>query len=151
MKTRTILEKYKSEKHNLLHILHDCQRESGQNYISKDAIREIADYLGIPLSAVYGVITYYSLLSVEPRGKHIIRVCNSPICNAQEAESLLTAVEELLGIGAGETTEEGMFTLELSECLGRCAQAPSVMINDTVYGNLNRKKLESIIEKYRQQ
>jgi NADH:ubiquinone oxidoreductase subunit E len=151
MNTQTILEKYTPEKSNLLHILHECQRESGQHYISKDTIKEIAAYLNVPLSSVYGVITYYSLLSVEPRGKYIIRVCDSPICNAQGAESLLTTVKELLGIGVDETTGDNLFTLEVSECLGRCAQAPSVMINDTVYGNLDRKKLETIIEKHKQQ
>lgn len=151
MKKSEILIKYKPERQNLLHILHAYQAASGKNYISKQDIKEIAEYLSIPLSSVYGVVTYYSLFSEVPRGKYVIRVCDSPVCNLKESELVIDALKSRLGIEAGETTEDGYFTLELCECLGRCAQAPSVMINDEIYVGVSEKTVESLIERYRRQ
>ena len=112
-------------------------------------MREVAEYLRLPFSTVYGVATYYSMFSVTPRGKHLIRVCNSPVCHMEGANEVTDDLERLLGVGVGETTPDGLFTIEHTECLGRCGAAPTVLVDETVYGGVNHDKLRSILERYR--
>ena len=137
------------ERDNILLILHSVQNKSEQNYISEEDMRDVAEYLRIPLSTVYGVATYYSMFSVVPRGKHLIRVCNSPVCHMDGTNEVLDELERLLGVGVGETTPDGLFTIEYTECLGRCGAAPTILVDETVYGGVNQEKLRSIIERYR--
>ncbi len=141
-----ILKEFEPEKENLISILHRIQDEEDFHHISEEAIREIADYLSITPSEVYGTISFYSMFSTEPRGKHIIRVCVSAPCSVMGGIAIIDSLEEILGIKAGETTDDHLFTLELSSCLGICNGAPAMMINDEVYGNLTHKKIEEIIE-----
>ncbi|MBW6501423.1 MAG: NAD(P)H-dependent oxidoreductase subunit E, partial [Bacteroidales bacterium] len=96
-----------------------------------------------------GVAGYYSMFSLIPRGRYIIRVCNSPVCNMMGSAGLIEALGSLLGIGVGETTPDGLFTVEEAECLGICDVAPAMMVNLKVYGNLTRKSLESVLEELR--
>ena len=100
--------------------------------------------MNIPLSRVYGVATFYSMFSVRPRGKYIIRICERLPCHIVGAREVIQAFEEALGIRVGETTENGKSTLEYTSCLGVCGVAPAVMINDRVYGNLTPAKVEEI-------
>jgi NADH-quinone oxidoreductase subunit E len=100
------------------------------------------------LSKVYGVATFYTLLDTEEKGENIIRVCESAPCHIKKSTNILNELKEGLGIDVGETTDDEKFSLELSSCLGVCGVAPAIMINDTVYGNLNSEKLENILEKY---
>ena len=142
-------ERFAPHRDNLLLILHDCQSRSEWNYVSESDMRAIAAYLNIPLSSVYGVVTYYSMLSAVPRGRHIIRVCDSPICHMEGSEEVIADLTEILGIDIGETTEDRTFTLEHTECLGQCASAPTMLIDDVLYGGLDKKKIRTIIERYR--
>jgi NADH-quinone oxidoreductase subunit E len=108
-----------------------------------------ADYINTTYSHVYGVATYYSMFSVKPRGKYIIRVCNSPVCNMEGSVQVINKLKELLGIDIGQTSKDMLFTLELTECLGRCAESPSVMIDRDLFGNVSADRLEKILKKYK--
>lgn len=141
-----ILKKYPKSKDYLLEILHDIQKSHPQQFIPTDYVGIIARHLNITQSQVYGVIGYYSMLSLEPRGKYLIRVCRSPICNMINSESLVELLERKLCISIGETTADAKYTLEECECLGNCASAPSLMVNDKLYGNLTVESLSSLID-----
>ena len=145
MSTQEILSKFKPVKDNLLPILHHLQDNHPQNYLPDDALMATAKYLNMTTSSVYGVVGYYTMFSRKPRGKFIIRFCTSPVCNMMGSTSVLDWLSERLGISVGNTTPDGLFTIEESECLGRCGMAPSMMINQKFYGNLTPEVLDSII------
>ena len=146
---KEICEKYAPEKHNLLYILHDIQDNHPQHYIPEEAVQVVSEYLNIPTNHIYGVLTFYTMYSTKPRGKNIIRLCESPPCYVKGSTNILRKLKMLLGINTGETTKDGMFTLELCACLGVCGNAPVMMINEDVYGDLTEEKVEEIIEKIR--
>jgi NADH-quinone oxidoreductase subunit E len=149
MRTSEILKKYKPDNENLLLILHDIQNHNSGHFITKEDIKEVSHYLNVPLSHVYGVVTYYSMLSVQKRGKYIIRLCQSPVCDMIDKTMIIGALEKSLNIKTGETTDDGLFTLELSECLGHCQISPAMTINNEIFGNLTAEKAIKIIHKYR--
>ena len=140
-----ILAKYSPEKEHLISILHDIQNNNPEQYIPEDDMRSVAQYLNIPLSSVYGVVTYYSMFSREPRGKYIIRVCSSPVCEMTGSEGVIGELERKLRIRRGETTPDSLFTIETCECLGHCEEAPGMMISNMFYGNLSGSEIEEII------
>lgn len=109
-------------------------------------MRETARYLNVTKARVYGVAGYYSMLSTVPRGRHIVRVCRSPVCRMFGAFDLAAQLERELGIRFGETTEDGLFTLEFSECLGRCNHSPTMMVGSRFYGRLDEEKIRYIID-----
>lgn len=145
MKTSEILKKFSPEHENMLNILHAMQDNNPHNYLGSDELKAVAAYLNTTLSHVYGVATYYTMFSVKPRGKYIIRACNSPVCLMEGSLNVLDELKKLLAIDIGETTADRLFTLEMSECLGQCARAPVMMINQEIYGNLDRKMISGII------
>lgn len=145
MKTSEILKKFSPEHENMLNILHAMQDNNPFNYLGSDELKAVAAYLNTTLSHVYGVATYYTMFSVKPRGKYIIRACNSPVCLMEGSLNVLDELKKLLAIDIGETTADRLFTLEMSECLGQCARAPVMMINQEIYGNLDRKMISGII------
>ncbi len=149
MSTKEIIKQFEPAQHNLLHILHAVQDAHPANYITEEALEETARHLGITKSSVYGVARYYTMFSLKPRGKYVIRVCASPVCELLKAMDLIAFLEEELKVKTGETTGDGMFTLELSECLGQCQEAPSMMINDKVHNNLTRDGIRKIIRSLR--
>ena len=144
-----LLKQFKQDKENLLNILHALQKNNKQNYLDKDDLKEAANYLNITFSHIYGVATYYSMFSVKPRGKYIIRICNSPVCNMESSCGIVDEIKKMLSVEIGGTTSDKLFTLELSECLGQCDSAPGMMINEDVYGNLESESLKSIFAKYK--
>jgi len=146
---RTILEKYEPSGEYLLDMLHDVQEADAQNHLSREALREVADYVGLPPSSVISSATFYSMFSLTPRGRHIIRICESPPCQLVGAESLLDVLIETLGVEVGGTTEDGVFTLETSSCLGVCGVAPAMMIDEELYGNLTKERLLETLESVR--
>ncbi len=150
MSHQTILKQFKPEQHNLLEILHALQDSHPQNYLTEDALEETARYLKITKSSVYGVAGYYSMFSLKPRGKYIIRVCVSPVCELLKSDQVLSVLHKELGIKTGGTTPCGLFTLEVSECLGQCQEAPSMMINQEVYNELTENKITDVLNKYRE-
>lgn len=142
-----ILKTVEPERENLIAILHRIQNEEEYNYIPEEAINHVAQYFGITPSEVFGVISFYTMLSVNPRGKYIIRVCTSAPCHVMGSTTVIDALKVILGIEVGETTADNLVTLEVSSCLGLCDVAPAMMINDNVYGNLTYEKIEKIVER----
>ncbi len=145
-----IFSKYTPTKDNLIYILHDIQDNDPQHYISEEAVQAISEYLNIPSNHIYGVITFYSMYSTKPRGKNIIRLCESPHCYIKGSENILRKLKNALNVGIGETTKDKLFTLELCACLGVCGNAPVMMINDDVYGDLTEEKIDEILARLRE-
>ncbi|NLY88743.1 MAG: NADH-quinone oxidoreductase subunit NuoE [Firmicutes bacterium] len=141
-----VIAEHNSDPGALLDILRDAQEIHG--YLSTAVMEEVADQLDIPVSRVYGVATFYTLLATEPKGKYIIRVCESPPCHIRGAVNILETLKEVLGVNPGETTEDKKFTLELTSCLGVCGVAPAMMIGDQVYGNLTPERVKEILKTY---
>jgi len=141
-----ILKKFAPTKDNLIYILHEIQDNDPQNYVSETAVKETGEYLNLPLNHIYGVLTFYSMYSLKPRGKNVIRLCESPPCFLKGSEKIMKKLMNILELkNVGQTTEDGEFTLELCACLGVCGNAPVMMINEDVYGDLTEKKVETII------
>ena len=145
-KVKEIIKKHGNKRENLLQILHDIQNQNQENYISEENIKTLSEEMKIPVSDIKGTASFYSMYSFVPRGKYIIRICESPPCHILGAQTIFDAVEKKLGIKEGETTKDGLFTLEGTSCLGICGVAPAMMINDEAYGNLNEKKINEILE-----
>jgi len=129
--------------------LHECQEKEEKNYLSKKNIMEAAQHHQVPPARAYGVATFYTMFSVQPRGKHIIRICRNLSCHLAGAEEIVKKLRETLGIDFGQTTEDGEFTLEESSCLGMCSLSPAMMIDDVPYGNLTPAKIPEILEQVR--
>jgi len=144
-----ILRKFDAKRENILLLLQALQKANPRNYLTEEDLRLVSHYLSLPLSYVMGVATFYSLFSLKPRGKYVIRVCESPPCHLEGAESILEEIKNYLRLEEGQTTEDGIFTLETSECLGHCAESPVMMINEEVYGNLTAEKVRSILDELR--
>lgn len=145
MKTEKILKRYEAVAENLLAILHDIQDASPEHFLGEADMRAVADYLKVPYSFVHGVATFYTMYSLKPRGKNIIRVCQSPPCHLLGSSTISRELIRLLGIGFGETTPDKLFTLEMTSCLGVCGVAPAMMINNRVYGNLTKERIDEVI------
>lgn len=141
-----ILKKYGTGRENLLRILHDVQDASGDNSLHRDGLETLAREMNIPVSEIVSTASFYTLFSLKPRGKHIIRLCESPPCYILGSTNVKEAVEARLAISVGETTKDGLFTLEMTSCLGACGVAPVMMIDDEVYGNLTREKVMDVLD-----
>lgn len=115
------------------------------SYLPKEALQAMSEQLGIPLSDIYGVATFYSQFKLIPAGKHIIKICHGTACHVQNAKTITTAIEEALNILDGETTKDGLFTLESVACLGCCSLAPVMMIGNETYGKLTPTSTMKII------
>jgi NADH-quinone oxidoreductase subunit E len=149
MTTEQLLEKYPPTRDHLLNILHEVQANNPNNNISEDDIKLVAKYLNTTYASVYGVITYYSMISIKPRGKYIIRLCKSPVCRMIGSNDILNSLINSLGIEPGETTDDKLFTLEYSECLGQCDKAPVLMVNEKLYTELDDYKVNNLIKSLR--
>jgi len=133
----------------LIPALHAAQKIFG--YLPEDVMIRVAEAVGVNLSEVYGVATFYSLFSLEPRGRHIIGVCLGTACYVNGADALLERLSRELGVKQGQTTEDGQFTLTATRCLGACGLAPVITIGDDVYGRLAPDKIPDILAKYRRE
>ena len=133
---------------NLLQIIHEVQNHNPHHYLSENDLALIAEYLNVPYSSIYGVVSYYTMFSLKPRGKHIIRVCNSPVCQMADSNDILAKLRHCLGVVVGATTADGVFTLETTECLGQCDTAPGMSVDEQYYGNLTTQKIDTILRKY---
>jgi NADH:ubiquinone oxidoreductase subunit E/Pyruvate/2-oxoacid:ferredoxin oxidoreductase delta subunit len=133
---------------NLLDLLKARQRTAG--YVSEEALKEIAAFLNLSLSEVYGVASFYAFLSRRPQGQHVIRICESLPCYFRDAPVIIESVKKLIGISPGETTPDGRFSLVLTNCIGACDQAPAMLIDETLYGNLTPEKIAGILKSYRE-
>ena len=130
--------------HRLLNMIEETQAKEG--WVSEEAMTRISDTMKLPLGEIFGVTTFYSFLSTKPLGRHVIRICKSVPCLLQNGESVAAFIEEVLGVGPGETTADGRFTFELTNCIGACDQAPAMLVDGELYGELTPEKIKEILQ-----
>ena len=141
-----IVDLYKDKEGSLIQVLHLAQEIYG--FLPLELQKFIAKNMGLPLSEVAGVVSFYSFFSTRPRGRHTIRVCLGTACYVRGGKRVLEQLQQKLGVGLGGTTEDGKFTLEVARCIGACGLAPAMMIDDTVFKQVNVNKLDSILSAY---
>ena len=146
---KLIIEKYSNPEESLIAVLQDVQNDMG--YISREAVECITEITGIPSSRIMGVASFYAGFRLKPVGKYRIMVCMGTACHVNGAERIGDSVGRILGIEAGDVTEDGLFSWEEVACLGCCSISPAMMINDTAYGNLTPDKVKSIIDSIREE
>lgn len=140
---KEILNKYKVEEDNLIPILNDVQEKYG--YIPKLAQLEISNYLDIPMAEIYGVVTFYSRFTLEPKGKYNISVCLGTACFVKGSQKILDRLKDRLKIEEGQTTKDGKFSIDTTRCVGACGIAPVFTVNNEVYGRATVKKLDEVL------
>jgi len=145
----SIIDKYDSEKEDLLMIMQDIN--DVYNYVPPEIIPLLVERLGVRESLVYSVATFYKTISLEPRGKYIISVCTGTACHVRGAEKITDALSSELNINEGETTDDMLFTLEGVRCIGCCASGPVINVNQDTHGGLDRSKALKIVDQYREQ
>lgn len=146
-KLEEVINHHRHQDGPLMPVLHETQELFG--YIPEEAQKRISLELNIPMAEIYGVATFYSRFTLKPRGKYTIGVCLGTACYVRNAQAILEKFKEELKIEAGATSEDGIFTLEATRCLGCCGLAPVAMIGDDVYGKLVPEDIAGIIKKYR--
>ena len=147
-KVLSILAAHENDPSNLIAILQDVQAE--YNYLSEANLTLIADTLGLSVSKVYSVATFYENFSLEAKGKHIVKVCAGTACHVRKSGPIYDAIYEYLGLhGKKKTSDDGLFTLETVACLGACGLSPVVMVNDTVHPSMTPEKAADLIEELR--
>lgn len=142
-----IIEEHKQQRGGLMPVLQHAQEIYG--YLPIEVQTIVAEGLGVSLSEVYGVATFYSQFSLTPKGDNRISVCLGTACYVKGADKVLEAIEEELGIKAGQCTPDGQFSIDCARCIGACGLAPVMMVNDDVYGRLTPKDIPDILNKYR--
>ena len=141
---KEILGKYQNSKDNLIQILNEVQEKFG--YIPLIAQKEISQYLNISLAEIYGVMTFYSRFTLEPKGEYTISVCLGTACFVKGSEKLLDRLKERLKIEPGKTTSDGKYSLDTTRCIGACGIAPVFTVNGEVYGKATVKKLDEVLD-----
>jgi NADH:ubiquinone oxidoreductase subunit E len=141
-----VIAKYKGREGNLIQVLHSAQSIFG--YLPLEVQTCIAEGLNLPLSEVSGVVSFYSFFSTHPKGMHTIRVCLGTACYVRGGKKVLARLQELLNVDVGGTTQDKVFTLEVARCIGSCGLAPAMMVDDTVYKQVNPEKLSAILSPY---
>lgn len=145
-KLNSIIEKHKEKAGGLIPVLEEAQ--VCLEYLPLSVQKKIAAGLNLPLSRVYGVVTFYSFFTMTPRGKHIVRVCLGTACYVRGGKALTDTLEKQFGIKEGETTPDRMFTLESVRCLGACGLGPVIVIDDEVHGRVKPGKVKEILSQY---
>jgi NADH-quinone oxidoreductase subunit E len=146
VKVKQVLQKHQHDKSLLVDILQDIQAEIG--YLPKEALQETSLGLGVPLSRVYSVATFFKAFSLTPRGRHLINVCMGTACHVRGAVKVLEKVEQELKIKTGETTKDLKFTLETVNCVGACALGPMVIIGEDYHGEMAPEGIVSVLKEY---
>jgi NADH-quinone oxidoreductase subunit E len=141
-----IVEDFNNDKENLIMMLQEIQRR--YNYLPTPALTYLSTSIGIPLSQIYGVATFYSTFSLDPRGRNIVSICLGTACHVRGGEKIREKLEESLNIEDGETTEDMRFTLESVRCIGCCSLGPVVKINEDTHGRIAYAEVDKILEKY---
>jgi NADH:ubiquinone oxidoreductase subunit E len=140
-----LVEGYRGQKWSLIPLVQQLQEELG--FIPPEAVPVIAGALGLFPSEVQGVISFYAQLYTEPRGKNVVRVCRGTACHVRGGKTILKLVKQQLALEEGETTEDLEYTLETVACIGVCALAPTMVVGNSVYGNMNPKKVGQLFKK----
>ena len=147
VKINEICDRYADEKTPLMMILSDVQKEYG--YIPLEVQEVVSARTGISVAEIYGVVTFYSFFSLKPKGKYVIGCCLGTACYVKGAQQIIDKFSEILKIAPGETSEDGLFTLDALRCIGACGIAPAVSINGAVYPKMTVDSVPQIIEQYR--
>jgi NADH-quinone oxidoreductase subunit E len=145
-KTEEILKKHGYSQSSIIQVLTDLQAQ--HNYLPRENLEYISRRLKLPLSKIYSIATFYAAFSLTPRGKHLVTVCSGTACFVRGVDNVLGRIEDRLGIKAGCTTPDNMFTLETVNCLGACALAPIVVVDGEYYGQTTVQKVDGILDKY---
>ena len=146
-KINEICDRYVDEKTPLMMILSDIQKEYG--YIPLEVQEIVSERTGVSVAEIYGVVTFYSFFSLQPKGKYVIGVCLGTACYVKGAQQVLDKFSEIIGIKPGETSEDGLFTLDALRCIGACGIAPAVTINGKVYPKLGVDSVPKIVAEYK--
>jgi NADH-quinone oxidoreductase subunit E len=146
---KTILEGHKGRRGVVIPVLQEIQAKYG--YVSPEAVEAMSRELGISENEIYGVATFYAQFRFQPPGKHTLKVCLGTACHVRGAVGVLEEFERSLGVKSGETTTDGMFTLETVMCLGCCAQGPMLVAGEEYFGNMQPSKVKGVIAKFRGQ
>ncbi|MCG8400419.1 MAG: NAD(P)H-dependent oxidoreductase subunit E [Firmicutes bacterium] len=141
-----LLEPYRGQPESLIQALHKTQNVVG--YLPREIQVRVAKELNVPLSKVYGVVSFYAFFTTKPKGRHQISICAGTACYVRGASRLLNQLTEDLGVEPGDTSQDGEFSLDVVRCLGACGLGPVVTVNDDVYGRVRKEKLAGIISKY---
>ena len=141
---KDIYETYKPEKDNLIQILNEVQEHFG--YIPKYTQLKLSEFLNMPMAEIFGVITFYSRFTLEPKGKYTISVCLGTECFVKGSQKIMDRLKERLGIEAGQTTEDGMFSIDETRCVGACGLAPVFTVNGEVYGKATVQTLDKVLD-----
>jgi NADH:ubiquinone oxidoreductase subunit E len=132
---------------NLLGALKEAQTRFG--HLPREYMMELAESLSVPVSDVYGVASFYSFLSTKPLGRNVIRICKSLPCYLKDGQTIIEAVEKEIGIRPGQTTPDGRFSFELTNCIGLCDRAPAMLINSDAHVDLTPRKIAQILKAYK--
>lgn len=143
---KDVMEKYRRERSNLIPILQEVQSKYG--YVPGKAVEFIAKELNIYPIEIYEILTFYSQFRLTPRGKHVIRVCLGTACHVMGGQDIFDYLSGKLGISAGETTKDGLFTLERVACLGCCGMAPVLVMDDNIYGRQTIQSVDRLLNRY---
>lgn len=143
----SICDRYKDEPSPLMLILSDVQKEYG--YIPLEVQEIISEHTGVPVSDIYGVVTFYSFFSLKPKGRYVIGVCLGTACYVKGGQNIIDKFGDLLHIKPGQTTEDGLFTLDALRCIGACGIAPAISINGKVYPKVKLADIPNIIKEYK--
>lgn len=142
-----IIRSYQGKRGGLIPVLHEVQKVLG--YLPEWAQAETSETLEIPLSEINSIVSFYALFTEHPKGKYCIGICKGTACYVRGAEKLVKRLEELLNIEVGQSTQDGLFSLEVLRCLGACGLGPVVTVNEDVYSRVKPDKLKGILEAYR--
>ena len=141
---KELFSEYKPVKDNLIQMLNEIQEHYG--YVPIDVQKQLSEFLSIPMAEIYGVVTFYSRFSLEPNGKYCISVCLGTACFVKGSQKIMDRLQERLGIGAGQTTEDGLISIDETRCVGACGLAPVFTVNGEVYGKATVKKLDEVLD-----
>jgi len=145
-KTSERTSTHNEDQENLLILLKESQ--SRRSYLPPELLAELANSLGISISEVYGIATFYSFLSTKPQGRNVIKICKSLPCFLKNSQMIVESVQKGIRIKPGETTPDGRFSFQLTNCIGACDKAPAMMINDEIYGDLTPRKIAGILKAF---
>jgi NADH-quinone oxidoreductase subunit E len=144
-----MIRAYGDDSSQLIGILQDIQAE--HNYLPYDTLLQVSERLDVPMSRLYSLATFFKAFSLKPRGKHIITVCTGTACHVRKAPRIVDEISRYLGIQAGETTEDRVFTLETVNCLGACALGPVAVLDGKYYGNMTPNRINALLKEYKKE
>lgn len=145
MDITSIIKKYPKRREFVLEILHDIQNHDPLHHLTEESLKKVAQHLSLPLAQIYGIVGYYSMFSLKPRGKYLIQLCKSPVCGMLGSKSILEILRKASENIAPSIQNDQLFYIEEVECLGQCNESPCMLLNGKLYSNLTVEKVDSII------